>query len=91
MWRLVVCCEGVGLGVSVVGMLEVIVLAFKVLINRTSRALGSEGAVLHLFIIQWLLYHTIKNERKYINQQHIYSESTNVFQLQDPKSFSRQL
>lgn len=68
------------------------VLAFKVPLNsRTSTALWSEGAVLPLFIIQWLLYHTMKNERKYISQQHIYSESTNVFQLHDPRSFSRQL
>lgn len=35
--------------------------------------------------------HTVKYERKHINQQHIYSQITNVFQLCDLKSFSRWL
>lgn len=79
-------CEGAGSGLW--GCWSVTVL---VLINsRTKAAHHSHGAVLQLCILQWPLYQTVKNERGCINQQHIYSESTCVFQRRDPKSFPGQ-
>lgn len=67
----------VSVGLGVVRMLKCHSPCLQSAISsRTRGARGSEGTVSQLFILQGPLCHTIKNEREYINQQHIYSAST---------------